>query len=139
QLAYTFLDARFDQAYTSGSGATAAIVAAGNALPGAPRHSLFGQAQVKGPAGMTLAAETRIESRAYVDDVNSDAAAGYAVLNLSAGKTWQAGGVQWHAFGRIDNVLDRQYAGSVIVNDSNRRFFEPAPGRRVFVGLRASL
>ncbi|NEX60791.1 TonB-dependent receptor family protein, partial [Noviherbaspirillum galbum] len=42
QLAYTFLDARFDQAYTSGSGATAAIVAAGNALPGAPRHSLFG-------------------------------------------------------------------------------------------------
>ena len=28
---------------------------------------------------------------------------------------------------------------SVIVNDGNRRFFEPASGRRLFVGLRAAL
>ena len=27
---------------------------------------------------------------------------------------------------RLDNAADRRYAGSVIVNESNRRFFEPA-------------
>ena len=44
-----------------------------------------------------------------------------------------------YLFGRLDNLLDRNYAGSVIVNDSNRRFFEPAAGRRIFVGLRTML
>jgi iron complex outermembrane recepter protein len=39
-------------------------------------------------------------------------------------------------FGRIDNVFDRAYAGSVVVNDGNQRFFEPAPGRRFYVGMR---
>jgi iron complex outermembrane receptor protein len=40
-------------------------------------------------------------------------------------------------FGRVDNVVDKQYAGSVIVNDRNERYFEAASGRRLFVGLRA--
>lgn len=31
---------------------------------------------------------------------------------------------------RIDNLFDRTYAGSVIVNDGNGCFFEPAPGGR---------
>jgi iron complex outermembrane receptor protein len=31
---------------------------------------------------------------------------------------------------RVDNALDRRYAGSVIVNEANGRFFEAAPGRR---------
>jgi iron complex outermembrane recepter protein len=139
RMAYTFLDAEFGNAYRSGTGATAATVAAGNRLPGAPRHSLFAQIEMRPAAGLTLGAETRIESQAYVDDLNSDAASGYAVLNLFAGKTFKNASSEWHLFGRIDNVLDRQYAGSVIVNESNRRFFEPAAGRRFFIGLRTSL
>jgi hypothetical protein len=38
-------------------------------------------------------------------------------------------------FGRVDNVLARKYAGSVIVNGGNSRFFEPAPGRAFTVGV----
>ena len=30
---------------------------------------------------------------------------------------------------RLDNLTDKRYFGSVIVNDGNGRFFEPAPGR----------
>jgi iron complex outermembrane receptor protein len=30
---------------------------------------------------------------------------------------------------RLENATDRRYAGSVIVNEANRRFFEPAPPR----------
>jgi len=30
---------------------------------------------------------------------------------------------------RLENAADRKYAGSVIVNEAQRRFFEPAPGR----------
>ncbi len=32
-------------------------------------------------------------------------------------------------FGRIDNLFDREYVGPVIVNESNGRYYEPAPGR----------
>ena len=30
-------------------------------------------------------------------------------------------------FSRVDNVFDRRYVGSVIVNEGNGRYFEPAP------------
>ena len=35
--------------------------------------------------------------------------------------------------------FDRRYAGSVIVNDGNSRFFEPAPGRTWSAGLSAAM
>jgi iron complex outermembrane receptor protein len=43
--------------------------------------------------------------------------------------------VLWRAFARLNNVTDRNYAGSVIVGDTNGRFFEPAPGRNWFAGV----
>jgi iron complex outermembrane receptor protein len=37
-------------------------------------------------------------------------------------------------FLRLNNLFDKNYAGSVIVNESNGRYFEPAPGRSIFAG-----
>lgn len=136
QLAYTLLDASFGKSFISGSNA---VVAAGNQLPGTPKHSLFTQLEYKPRQDLTLAAEMRVESKVYVDDVNSDAAPGYAVFNLRVGQEFRIGGAKVVAYGRIDNLFDRNYAGSVIVNESNRRFFEPAAGRRLFVGVRTSM
>jgi iron complex outermembrane recepter protein len=135
QLGYTLLDARFRQQFVNGQNAT---IAAGNRLPGAPAHSLFAQVEYRPLDPLTVALEMRAESKAYVDDVNSDAAPGYAVFNLRSGYEFRMGGTKMFLFGRLDNLFDKSYAGSVIVNDGNRRFFEPAAGRRVFVGLRAA-
>jgi hypothetical protein len=38
-------------------------------------------------------------------------------------------------FARIDNLFDKRYVGSVIVNEGNARYFEPAPGRNWTVGM----
>jgi len=35
----------------------------------------------------------------------------------------------------VNNVFDRRYVGSVIVNESNGRYFEPAAGRTLFAGF----
>ncbi|HEV7856750.1 MAG TPA: TonB-dependent receptor [Herminiimonas sp.] len=133
RVAYTWLDAEFTESFISGAN----TVASGNRLPGAPEHSLFTEVQYRWPNAVTAALEMSANSKAYVNDINSDAAAGYAVFNLRTGYEFNAGAAKMYLFGRIDNLFDKAYAGSVIVNDSNGRFFEPAPGRRLFVGLRA--
>jgi iron complex outermembrane recepter protein len=64
-----------------------------------------------------------------VNDLNTEAAPASTTLALHAGYAvdWRGWALSAHA--RVDNVLDRRYAGSVIVNEGNGRFFEPAPGR----------
>lgn len=133
QLGYTLLDARFRRQFVNAQNAT---IAAGNRLPGAPMHSLFAQVEYRPRGSLRLALEMRAESRAYVDDSNSDVAPGYAVFNLSAGYEFKLGMAQMVLYGRLDNLFNRNYAGSVIVNEGNQRFFEPAADRRLFVGLR---
>jgi iron complex outermembrane receptor protein len=41
-------------------------------------------------------------------------------------------------FVRIDNLTDRDYVGSIIVNESNARFFESAPRRNAYLGISAT-
>ena len=72
-----------------------------------------------------------------VDDRNSATAPGHVLLD--AGVEHRFGDAPaWRAFARVDNVLDRETVGSVIVNEGNGRFFEPAPGRRWQVGVAAT-
>jgi iron complex outermembrane receptor protein len=61
------------------------------------------------------------------------------VANLVAGLVQR--GERWRVteFVRIDNIADRNYAGSVIVNEGNGRFYEPAPGRNYLIGVQAAL
>ncbi|MDP9108369.1 MAG: TonB-dependent receptor, partial [Pseudomonadota bacterium] len=114
-------------------------VAAGNRLPGAPRHSLYGELNYQLTEVWSAGADLRAESRVFVNDTNSDVAAGYAVVNIHTGYALHIGTAKVFVFGRIDNVADKHYASSVIVNDSNGRYFESAPGRRAFVGVRTAL
>ena len=134
RVAYTWLDARFNQSFANAQKVT---INAGNQLPGVPKHSLFTDIEYRPSNPLSLGLEMRVESKAYVDDLNSDAAPGYAVFNTRVGYEFRAGQAKMFLFGRIDNLFNKNYAGSVIVNDGNGRFFEPAAGRRLFVGLRS--
>ena len=132
RLGYTLLDARFSSPYVGAQG----IVPTGNRLPGSPRHSLFADVEGSVMPAVKAGLEMRVESKTYVNDLNSDAAPGYAVFNARLSQEFQFNGAKMVLYGRIDNLFDKNYAGSVIVNDTNGRYFEPAPGRRLFVGVR---
>lgn len=112
------------------------VVPAGNRLPGVPAQTLFVRADYR-TQGLDFGAEWRAQSRLPVDDRNSDFAAGWGQVNLSVQRPFVAGSWKLRAFFRIDNLLDARYIGSVIVNEANGRFFEPAPGRSWTVGLDA--
>ena len=64
--------------------------------------------------------------------VGSARAAAYTVLDLAFAREFGPGR---RAFLRIGNLFDRHYVGSVIVNEGNGRYYEPAPGRQWLLGL----
>ena len=78
-------------------------------------------------------------SKVYANDSNTQAAPGYASTALSLGYRQQIN-THWalSAFARVDNVFDKNYIGSVIVNDGNQRYFESAMGRNWAAGVNVS-
>jgi iron complex outermembrane receptor protein len=137
-LAYSLIRAVYADPFCSGPCSPATVVASGNRIPGVPNQTLYGEVSWRhAPTGFDTALEGRYAGKVYVDDVNSDAAPGYFVANVRAGLQQKLGRWTIKEFARIDNVAGRKYAGSVIVNESNRRFFEPAPGRNYLLGISA--
>ena len=59
------------------------------------------------------------------------------MANLRAGFVQERGHWRLSEFARLDNLANRAYVGSVIVNETNSRFFEPAPGRTAYIMFNA--
>ena len=139
QLAYTALEAVTRASYTSCAGLPCApvVVAAGSRMAAVPAGAL-GARLVARYAPVVLTLEAQLRSRIQVNDLNSDSAGGYALFNLYTAFQQQHGGWRLGESLRIDNLLDRRYVGSVIVNESNSRYFEPEPGRAAWLLLQVS-
>ncbi len=133
-FAWTLLDAKFRDAFTAGGGA----VAAGNVLPGVPRAQAWAELKWRhAPAGFTAALDLQHRSRVAVNDRNSEYAPGYTIAGFGAELVQYAGAWRFTEYLRIDNLADRRVIGSVIVNEANGRYYEPAPGRSWVLGVRA--
>ena len=140
RLAYTFIRAVVGQAYQTcvGTPCLPAMVAAGSYLPAVARNALYaGVTWRYAPLGFSATLEEQARARIYADDRNTASAPGYWETNFHAGFDQQTGRWQLSEFLRLDNLTDRAYVGSVIVNESNSRYFEPAPGRTAYVMFNA--
>ncbi len=144
-LAASWIDAAFSQAYTSSTG----NVAAGNKLPGIPQSFVFSELLWSSQTLVAVKTRTSLGTRAgleltsagsmFANDVNSAPVDGYTTLNAKLSQGWAVGPALLTAYGRIDNLTDKRYVGSVIVNQTFSRFYEPAPGRNWMLGLRLTL
>lgn len=134
QLAYTRLQATYDSDFTGGGNP----VDKGNYLPGVPQTTLFAELNWKPRDWVSTAIEGLYRSKVYVEDTNQQRAApAYGVFNWRARFEQKAKHWTFHQTLRLDNLLDRQYVGSVIVGDSNNRYYEAAPGRSWYAGAGA--
>ena len=134
RLAADWIRARFTESYRYSSQGQSNFVAEGNRVPGVPRLGAFLElAWRKEQAGPSAALELRHLGSVAVNDLNSDRASAYTLLNAWAGWRWTDG---WRVFLRADNLADLDYAGSVIVNEANGRYFEPGAGRSLYAGIR---
>jgi iron complex outermembrane receptor protein len=121
-VSLSVLEARFDN---------------GKRLPGTPERSAFAELAFRPRDALHAALEVVHLGRIYVNDANEDAAPSWTVINLRAGTRLRWGSLEIEPLMRLDNVTDRKYAGSVIVNEAQRRFFEPAPGRTWMLSVTA--
>lgn len=136
-----YLDASFKDAFTTCVGApcSAVTVPVGKRLPGIPRRTLYGEISWKHAlSGFSTVLEARYTDEVHVHDLNTDAPAGsYTVVNWRVGFKQRPGAWRFSQFLRIDNLFDKKYIGSVIVGDTNKRYYEPAPERSFMFGVSA--
>ena len=86
-------------------------------------------------SGIYIAAEIKHQGRVITNDVGDDAASAVTLLGARVGVQQQWCKVRWSAFLRGDNLSGKTYAGTVIVNAANRRYFEPAAGWTGLAGV----
>ena len=128
-LAYSYSNFKFAE-FTTDSGASYA----GNRIPGIPVQQ--GEASVTWRHRSVFATvEGEAFGQVYVDDRNSASAAGYFTTNLRIGGTAVFGQSWLSPVLGIQNLFDAHYVGSVSVNASAGKYYEPAPGRVIFAGL----
>ena len=158
QLAYTYVEALYSDGYLTCTAApcrlptstqqqqailigqqalpaNTAIVGPGNRLPGVPKSNLFASVRWGDDAGLQLSATGQYISDIAVNDVNTVLAPSYAVFGLTGGYGMDLPSWHLNTFVRVNNLFNRNFVGSVIVNDGNGRFFEPGPGTNWLAGF----
>lgn len=130
-VSYSWSRFRFD---TYNVGATSY---AGNRIPGVPEHQLQAWSTVRRNGWFTTVEATAV-SRVTANDGGSVLASGYAVWNLRAGlATMNAPRrLAIEPVIGIDNLFDRHFASSIVVNATRNRYYEPGLVRRLYVAVR---
>ncbi|MBL0940221.1 MAG: TonB-dependent receptor [Gemmatimonadaceae bacterium] len=123
--AYTWSHFRFDR-YNVGTTSFA-----GRAIPGVPEHYLQGFATTQA-RGVFATLEWTAASEATADDAGTVKGAGYAVWAVRMGATSpRIHGVRLEPTVAVENIFDRRYASSLIINATRNRYFEPGLPRRL--------
>src|SRR5690606_3832664 len=141
QASYTLLDAQFQSDYLVCTGvpctAPNVTVPAGSRLPGVARHQ--GSLALQwSPGPWQAAVEFEARSGMVVNDLATTTAPGFGVWHAEIGRNWSLADSTLRGFARVENLLDKTYVGSVIVNEGNGRFFEAGLPRNALVGLQWS-
>lgn len=143
EAAYTLLDATFRSPFLTCPAASTCTtpntpVAAGARIPGVPRTDFYSALHWDGGSGWNASLEASAASNVAVNDLNTADAPGYGLLNASVGYHFIAGHADINTFLRLNNILDHSYVGSVIVNESNGRYYEPGVDRMLMAGVQVT-
>jgi len=109
----------------------------GRALPGIPQHWLH--FLLKGRPTFARGGWAEVEethSAGYlVSDALDTRTSSWWTTNVRVGWDGAAGSLRLRPFLGFNNVFNRSYVGSVVINAANGRYYEPAPGRNMYAGF----
>lgn len=114
---------------------------AGRRLPGVPPGwlDLLLHAAPRAAGGGWADVEVRHAAATLVNDTLATRAAPYTTVALRLGWEGVAGGAPVRPFVAVDNLFDDRYVSSVVINAAGGRYYEPAPGRTLSLGLSLTL
>lgn len=126
--AYTYSHFRFDDYRVASDDF------AGNTIPGIPIHRIQSAVRIE-ERGFYALAEHEYAGRAWLDDANTAVASPYAVTSLKVGSRRLGRNPGLALTVGVQNIFNRTYAGSLAVNAARGKYYEPAPGRTISLGL----
>ena len=106
-------------------------------MPGIAKHNQYAQVNFRPFENdlLTLGLSANHRSEVAPNDDNTFFAPAYTVVDLAVSGKLNLAGLQTRWWIKESNIPDKKYAGSVIVNQSNGRAFEPAGGRNLAAGV----
>lgn len=131
QSSYTYSHFRYVDYVVSGTSY------AGNRIPGVPVHALAAEASLRHGV-MTFNATADVASGMMVDDPNSAETNGRAIFGIGVMGRVRAGDAELSPMIAVQNLGDVHAVGSVSVNATGGKYYEPAPGRALVVRLSVS-
>jgi iron complex outermembrane receptor protein len=105
---------------------------AGNRIPGVPEHALAATASLRA-GSFTVSGTADVATAVDVDDANTARTRGRTLLGLAVSNTVRVAGVRLSPLVALQNLADVRSVGSVSVNATGGKYFEPAPGRTLLV------
>jgi iron complex outermembrane receptor protein len=128
QSAYTYSHFRYVD-YTVGTTSYA-----GRRIPGVPVHALTSSVALR-RGDATVSATVDVAGALDVDDANSAQAPGRTLVGVAVGRTIRLGSVRLAPLVAVQNLGGVRSVGSVSVNATGGKYFEPAPGRTLLLRM----
>jgi len=134
-VAWTYSDFRYRHYSFTTGGVTHTLD--GRALPGVPQHwlNLVLRAHPAMLRGGWIELHQTYSSDYLLSDTLGTRSSPWWTTDVRGGWEGKAGGTRLGPFIGINNAFNHLYVGSVVINAARGRFYEPAPGRNVYVGL----
>ncbi len=108
----------------------------GNALTGVPRQIWVSGMDLEMQKGWYLNASINVTGALPLTDANDVYADGYQLAQIKLGYRMKGAAKQWDFFVGMDNLLNQRYSLGNDINALGRRYYNPAPGRNAFAGIR---
>ena len=135
KVAWTYSDYRYRRYSFTTGGVTHTLD--GRALPGVPQHwlNLVLRTHPAVLRGGWIELHQTYSSDYLLSDTLGTRSSPWWATDVRAGWEGKAGGTRLAPFIGINNAFNHLYVSSVVINAARGRFYEPAPGRNVYVGL----
>ena len=126
---------------------SAGVAVKGGKIPGIPQSQIYLDLSWRSNGWLSKSKMTYTEAgvdyrstgKSYANSDNTEAASAYQLFGIKVSHNIKEGAHSLTLFGRLDNVFDKKYVSSIVVNQQDRQYYEPGMPRNWILGVKYSL